>query len=229
MFVEAVRKVNQAVFPIFRQEFIAENQISTGVAGTGFFVSPEGHFISVAHVFDISNPQVTYDYKGLLPDSVHNPALQITEIARDNEHDLFLGKVDLSTPVFLTLTPSLAEVGKTVCITGYPLAQISVNQQGGLELGGVRRYLQPSFVLDRANMHMNGVTHDGFLVRDIGLFGMSGGPVFDTAGDVWGMQASVTDPRVSTNGVRTLSVENTLAIRSNLILDFIRETHLPVF
>ena len=65
--------------------------------------------------------------------------------------------------------------------------------------------------------------HDGFLVRDVGLFGMSGGPVFDTRGVVVGMQGSVTPPRVSTHSSgRSISVENALAIRSNLILDLLK-------
>lgn len=65
-------------------------------------------------------------------------------------------------------------------------------------------------------------THDGFLVRDIGLFGMSGGPVFDTNATILGIQGSVTAPRVSTNGIRQISVENAAVIRSNLILEFLK-------
>jgi hypothetical protein len=67
------------------------------------------------------------------------------------------------------------------------LATIATNSEGQLELGGVRRYFQPSFVLDSITADMdNGAglirKHDEFLVRDFGLFGMSGGPAFDAGG-----------------------------------------------
>ena len=65
--------------------------------------------------------------------------------------------------------------------------------------------------------------HDGFFVRDVGLFGMSGGPVFDANGVVVGMQAAVTNPRESKNADgRTIVVENAIIIRSDLILDLLK-------
>jgi S1-C subfamily serine protease len=69
--------------------------------------------------------------------------------------------------------------------------------------------------------------HDGFLVRDFGLFGMSGGPVFDKAGTVIGMQGSVTAPRVSEGaGGRKITVENAAVIRSGLILELLEKNHI---
>ena len=50
---------------------------------------------------------------------------------------------------------------------------------------------------------------------------MSGGPVTDVRGNVVGMQASVTDPRESTNGTRTITVQNALAISGNKIREFL--------
>jgi S1-C subfamily serine protease len=62
----------------------------------------------------------------------------------------------------------------------------------------------------------------GFLARDVGLFGMSGGPVVDPDGYVVGVQAAVTDRRVSTNpDGREISVENALAIGSDVLADFL--------
>ena len=164
---------------------------------------------------------------GRLPDNLQNPPLEISEICRDDDADIYIGRVNLRTPGYFYLSKVIPSIGKSVCVSGYPLAQITRNQQGGLELGGVRRYFQPTFVLDKAVMNISSGQnrirkHDGFLVRDVGLFGMSGGPVFDTKGVVIGMQGSVTQPRVSKNAQRTISVENALAIRSSLIVQLLK-------
>ena len=165
-----------------------------------------------------------------MPDNLQNPPLEITEVCQDDDADVYVGRVDLKTPTYFHLSKNIPNIGRSVCVSGYPLAQITTNQQGGLEFGGVRRYFQPTFILDKAVINSIGPNrtrkHDGFLVRDVGLFGMSGGPVFNRRGVVVGMQGSVTQPRVSTNGGGTISVENALAIRSNLILDILRQNNI---
>jgi len=142
-------------------------------------------------------------------------------------------KVDFKNSDFVHLLKQIPDIGLSVCVSGYPLAVITANSQGGLELGGVRRYFQPSFVLDKCKVNCdNGAgkkrTHDGFLVRDFGLFGMSGGPIVDKKGVVVGMQGSVTQPRVSSNGQRAITVENAIAIRSNLIIDFLAKNKIDI-
>jgi hypothetical protein len=47
---------------------------------------------------------------------------------------------------------------------------------------------------------------------------MSGGPVFGTDGKIMGMQASVTDPRVSTNGTQTITVQNAMVVSAEKII-----------
>ena len=177
-----------------------------------------------------ANAQTKYFYFGLLPENPENPQLEISELGRNDTNDIYIGKIDKKTPNYLGFSTKLVDIGRTVCIGGYPLATIVANPQGGIDVAGVRRYYQPSFVLDYGKMIATNPagtarTHDGFLVRDFGLFGMSGGPVFDTRGVVLGVQASVTDPRqsISGDGKRTISVENAMAIRSNLIFDFIKD------
>ena len=50
-------------------------------------------------------------------------------------------------------------------------------------------------VLDRTVFAVeNNRLHDGFMMTEFSLFGMSGGPVVNVLGDVVGMQASVTHP-----------------------------------
>ena len=233
MFVQAISAVNKAMFPIFRIDTLpAQNQTTICVKGTGFFIDSTGTFISVAHIFDNPTAQTQFGFCGFLPEHVVNPFELVQELARDDQNDIFIGKIDINTPEFLTLSEEAPAIGKTVCISGYPLPNISVNAQGGFDLSGVRRYFQPSFVLDKAIVSCDngqGIqrTHNGFLVRDFGLFGMSGGPVFDLEGILVGMQASVTSPRVSTNGKRSITVENAQAINAVLIREVLDTKNIP--
>ena len=225
MMVKAVREIKKGMFPIFRRISMGP-QVGLGVAGSGFFVSNDGVFVTTAHIFDGADAQTQFIYYGRLPENLQNPPLQIQELARDNNNDIYIGRIALANTDFLRFSNVVAEVGQTVCIAGYPLARITLNAQGGFELSGVRRYFQPSFILDHGEANADngqGVirTHRGFLIRDFGLFGMSGGPVVDIEGRIIGMQASVTDPRESTNGTRTITVENALAINNNRIVEML--------
>src|SRR3989344_1355743 len=154
MFVKSIKLVKKAIFPIFRFETLGNNQFKVGVVGAGFFINSNGIFVTVAHVFDDTNKNVSFKYWGILPDKIHNPNLNIVEIVRDNNLDIFIGKIDIKTRNYLHFQKKIPDIGKSVCIAGYPLAAITDNQQGGLELGGVRRYFQPTFVLDRAVRHV---------------------------------------------------------------------------
>ncbi len=230
MFVKAVKKSKGAMFPIFRWQQQG-NQANVGVAGTGFFINSGGYFVSAAHVFDNANQDTKFIFWGRLPEQLQNPNLPIQEVARNDEFDIFIGKISIKSPTYFYLSRNTPEEGRSICISGYPLAQLSKNPQGGLELGGVRRYFQPSFVLDKLVINSDNGTgkirkHDGFLIRDIGLFGMSGGPVFDRGGIVLGMQASVMKPRESKNANRTISVENAVAIRAGKIVELLKKKRI---
>ena len=146
MFAKAIQKIEKAMFPIFLTEQVAPNQIKVAVVGTGFFINSDGGFVSVAHVFDNRTPQSKYVFWGYLPNNLQNPPLEITEVSRDDSNDIFFGQVQIKTPHFVSFSKKLAPIGRSVCIAGYPLATITNNSQGGLELGGVRRYFQPSFI-----------------------------------------------------------------------------------
>jgi len=233
MFVEAIKKIAKTMFPIFFVEEIGHGQTTLGICGTGFFINEEGVFASVAHIFDSKTEKTKYVFSGFLPDNVINPPLEIQELCRDDEHDIFIGKVNMKTPDSLTISDKMPEIGKTICIAGYPLAEITLNNAGGFELSGVRRYYQPSFVLDYTSINIDngkGIirTHQGFLVRDFGLYGMSGGPVFDVNGKIYGIQGSVTRPRISTNGTDSISVQNAVAIKTDLVLALLESNDIKL-
>jgi serine protease Do len=224
MFVASVEALQRSMFPVFTFKAAANNQTNVGVAGTAFFVNADGYFVTAAHV--MADPAATYQYLGRLPEDLASPSRVLVEVARDAGADLLVGRVDVDHHEFAHILKAQVPLGRSVMIAGYPLPTITTNAAGGLEVGGVRRYFQPTFVLDRATATTNTpagvVTHVGFLARDVGLFGMSGGPVVDPDGYVVGVQAAVTDRRVSTNpDGREISVENALAIGSDVLADFL--------
>lgn len=234
MFVKAISKIQNSIFPIFRTKKISANSTQIGVVGTGFFVDSSGTFVTVAHIFDEKDSDTQFLYFGRVPDEVLNPQLPIRKIAVDDNNDIFIGKIELRETKPTMLSSTVPQIGRSVCISGYPLAQIVPNTLGGIDVGGVRRYFQPTFTLDKVKAQSGDGkgklrTHDGILVRDFGLFGMSGGPVFDLDGCVVGMQASVTQPRISDNGAgRKITVENAVAIRSSLIIEVLKSNGLRV-
>jgi len=232
MFAHSISQVSGAMFPIIRITQSAPNQVTLGASGTGFFINSIGGFVTTAHIFDNPPANTKFIYPGLLPDQVINPQPEIQEITRDNANDIYVGQIKRKTPKYLRLSAKLSPVGRTVCIGGYPMPVITVNPQGGFDLGQVRRYYQPSFILDRAtcNNVSQGIarTHEGYFIRDMGLFGMSGGPVFDTSGTVIGMQGSVTNPRESSNGTDKIVVRNAVVIRSDLILRLLKSQGVKI-
>ena len=58
--------------------------------------------------------------------------------------------------------------------------------------------------------------HDGYLVRDMGYFGMSGGPAFDIYGKILGMQGSISH-RINASGNVSIPVQNAVIIKNDVI------------
>ena len=208
MFADAVAKLTASIFPIFYAYERQEGPI-IGVSGTGFFVDDSGLFVTVDHSMNCAPAGSTYYYYGNLPDQLSRPALEIERIASDPGRDLFLGKVARGHVQAVEFSGEAVRPGESVCLSGYPMAEVSLRAEGGL-VANVRRYWQPTFVIDATQAVVDGRTYDGYLVGHRCFSGMSGGPVFDVAGKVRGMAvATLTraepelqgDPTVVRNGI----------------------------
>jgi len=208
VFADAIASISESIFPIFFVQESADGPIM-GVCGTGFFVDDRGLFVTADHFMTPAPDGCTHYFYGNVPDNVLQPALEIERIANDPQRDLFLGRVErgYSRPVASSLEPLRA--GDMVCLSGYPMALVASNPRGGFT-GNVRRYWQPTFVIDATRTQIGDRVYDGHILQHACLPGMSGGPVFDVHGTVRGMgmatlTRSIPDPvgppTVVTNGI----------------------------
>lgn len=214
MFTAALKSVTLAMFPVFYTRPADEGKLEISVQGAAFFIDSRGTFITCAHVVprDLRGGEI--QYRGRPPEFAHNPTMVARELFRDDAKDIYVGRVEIQSPGHLLLGPA-PDIGRSVCIAGYPLPDLQVGPNGTIMLGRVRRYFQPTFVIDLVRLQDSklAIDYDALLMRDFGLFGMSGGPVVDVDGQVVGMQSAVMPPRVSIGGNgRRLTVENGIAI-----------------
>jgi S1-C subfamily serine protease len=223
MYADAVAKLSESIFPIFYVD--AQSDIA-GVCGTGFFVGDGGLFLTSDHVMASPPPGSTLYYYGKTPDQVCDPA-EFEHVASDPTRDLYLGRVarDDLQPVEVSNVP--VRPGDSVCLSGYPMAVLDISPQTGL-VGNVRRYWQPTFVIDATQTVIDGRTYDGYIVQHACFSGMSGGPVFDLEGKVRGMAAATltrTIPAVP--GESPTVVQNGIVIDVEHIRGFLEASRSP--
>ncbi len=224
MFADGVAKVTAAIFPIFFA-YERDDGPVIGVSGTGFFIDDSGLFVTVDHSMNCAPAGSTYYYYGRLPDQVIRPALEIERVASDPGRDLFLGRVRHGDVRAMELTVEAVRTGDSVCLSGYPMAEVSINAERSL-VAKVRRYWQPTFVLDATQAVVDGRVYDGYLVGHPCFSGMSGGPVFDVEGKVRGMAvATLTRSEPELRGDLTV-VRNGIVVDAEHIRAFV-EQHRP--
>jgi S1-C subfamily serine protease len=208
MFADAVAKLAASIFPIFYAYERADGPV-IGVSGTGFFVDDSGLFVTVDHSMNCAPAGSGYYYYGNLPDELLQPPLEIERIASDPGHDLYLGRVERDSLRAVDLSSGAVRPGDSVCLSGYPMAEVSINAEGRF-VANVRRYWQPTFVIDATQAVVDDRVYDGYIVGHPCFSGMSGAPVFDVEGRVRGMAvATLTrtepelegDPAVVRNGI----------------------------
>ena len=211
MFADAVATLTASIFPIFYAYENADGPIIS-VSGTGFFVDDNGLFVTGDHIMNCAPAGAEYYYFGNLPDELIQPPLEIERVASDPGRDLFLGRVRRDHLRAVELSSQAVRPGDLVCLSGYPMAEVSVNAGGGFVVN-VRRYWQPTFVVDATQAVVGDRVYDGYLVGHPCFSGMSGGPVFDVEGKVRGMAAAtVNRPEPELNGDSTV-------VKNGIVLD----------
>jgi S1-C subfamily serine protease len=220
MFADAVARITESIFPIF---YVQAESETVGVCGTGFFIDDGGLFLTSEHVMASPPAGSTLYFYGKTPDSVC-AAVQFEHIASDPARDLYLGRVarDYLPPVELCDDP--ARPGSSVCLGGYPLAVLAVDAQAGL-VGNVRRYWQPTFVIDATETVVDGRTYEGYIVQHACFPGMSGGPVFDMQGKLRGMAGATLSRTIpAAPGEPPTVVSNAVVIDVEHIRGFLATT-----
>lgn len=208
MFADAVARLAASIFPVF-YAYEKNDELVVSVSGTGFFVDDTGLFVTGDHIMNCAPAGAQYYYFGNLPDEMLQPPLEIERVASDPGRDLFLGRVRREGLRAAELAGEAVRPGDAVCLSGYPMAEVSATADGGF-VANVRRYWQPTFVLDVTQAVVGHRVFDGYLVGHPCLSGMSGAPVFDVEGRVRGMAAATVtrteptldgDPIVVRNGI----------------------------
>jgi len=221
MFADAVATLAASIFPIFYAYENADGPIIS-VSGTGFFVDDDGLFVTVDHSMNCAPAGARYFYYGNLPDELIQPPLEIERVASDPGRDLYLGRVRRDQLRAVEFSSEAVRPGDSVCLAGYPMAEVSVNAEGGF-VANVRRYWQPTFVIDATQAVVGHRVYDGYIVGHPCFSGMSGGPVFDVEGKVRGMAAAtVTRTEPELDGDSTV-VKNGIVLDREHIRAFIEQ------
>lgn len=165
-------------------------------------------------------PGSTAYYYGRTPDEVCEP-VEFEPVASDAAHDLYVGRVAAADAQPAEVSDEPVRPGDSVCLSGYPLAVVDVSAEGGL-VGNVRRYWQPTFVIDATETVVEGRTYDGYIVEHACFPGMSGGPVFDVEGRLRGMAgATLTRTIPAAPGESPTVVRNAIVIDAEHIRGFL--------
>ncbi len=210
MFADAVARITESIFPVF---YIRAESDLAGVCGTGFFVGDSGLFLTSEHVMAAPPPGSTMYFYGKTPDQICDPAVELEPVTSDPGRDLYLGRVarEYLQPVELSDEP--LRPGDSVCLSGYPMASVEISAEAGL-VGNVRRYWQPTFVIDEIETVIAGRTYEGYIVQHPCFSGMSGGPVFDMEGKVRGLAAATL-----TRTIPAVPGENPTVVSNAIVID----------
>lgn len=217
MYEEAIIRISKSIFPVFYKLQI--NGITTvGISGTAFFINDEGHFITSTQTAEDVPAGAKLLYAGNLPHTSLDHPLEIEEVHRNQLKFIYIGKVPKSHLPGLRFTKQLSGPGKSVCLSGYPLAELIINPDESVNLSNVRQYWKPTIVIDSIEAAINHGTQAGFITEHSSLRGMTGGPAFDTEGTVCGIDITtylreIPEPNGGKTYVRNGVIIGTIKIR----------------
>ena len=162
--------------------------VQTAASGTGFFITEDGyvltnyHVISTAHQYGYAVSVLTYD----------GTTYQATIVGVDEDNDIALLKIDATgvTPVTFGDSDSMS-VGDTVYAVGNPLGELEFTMTSGM-ISALDRTITTS---DGTDSGINMFQIDAAVNA-----GNSGGPVYNTSGQVIG----IVTAKYSSSGVEGL-------------------------
>lgn len=220
MYQKAFKKIKNSIFPIFYQAKKG-NLINIGVSGTGFFINDNGLFLTAHHV--ISNIPLGSKvlYAGNVPYNNIQP-IPFREVFVDFERDIFIGHISENNLSPVSLSYDKTEIGTTVCLCGYPLAQIKLAKDKSVDINNVRQYWQPTYAIDHSKIKLSGRLYEGFITQHASLSGMSGGPVFDIQGNVLGFDVASSTRKLKNPNNEEMNIVNGIVTSINSVQDIVK-------
>lgn len=182
---------------------------TVGFSGTGFVVSPSGHIVTNNHVID----GCIGDIKGNLTGEA---AMVLRMVSRDETNDLALLQAPATATFrdFARIRDRPIRSGDSIVAIGFPLhglltSDFTVTSGIVSSLSGIlndTRHLQISAAIQPGN---------------------SGGPLFDTSGQVVGVVDSKLDPRFAIKVSGQLPENINFAIKTGALRDFLDNSVVP--
>ena len=171
----------------------------TNLAGSGFFVSSDGHIVTNSHVIGKCSSMIMRDSSG----TMRSAAL----LSRDTASDLALLKVSGQSFVAANLRAGV-RTGEEVAAFGFPLAGILATS-GNFTTGNVSAL---------AGLHDNAAL---LQVSTPVQPGNSGGPLVDRAGNVVGVIVSKLDTLKVASVTDDVTQNVNFAIKTSVVMNFL--------
>lgn len=171
----------------------------SATVGTGFFVSPEGHLITNAHVVEGCNaPKVT---TGLAT----RVAARVLD--RDALNDLALIKGDLKPAAPASLRAGV-KIGEAIATFGYPLVGL-LSSRGNFTMGNISA--------------ITGIGDDSRFLQITAPVqqGSSGGPMLDQAGNVVGVVVGKLDALEIAAATKDVPQNVNFALKTSMLMNFL--------
>jgi len=176
---------------------------SSAVSGSGFIISTDGYILTNNHVIEYA-AQYGYDLTVMLHDGTTYKA---SIVGYEEDNDVAVIKIDAEglSPVVIG-DSSAMKVGETVYTVGNPLGELAYTMTGGMVSA-----------LDRTIVADDSTSIDMFQIDAAVNAGNSGGPVYNSKGEVIG----IVTAKYSDSGVEGLGfaipINDAMDIASQLI------------
>jgi 2-alkenal reductase len=182
--VEVVKRVSPAVVTVINRQVVGDETADpqSAGAGTGFIIDDDGHIVTNAHV--VANGE---DFVVILADGEDREAKLV---GADEISDLAVLDMEGDVPATVPLGDSDAlQVGQTVLAIGSPLGAFTNTVTQGIVSALGRSGDTLTSLGANAQYYTNLIQHDAAISP-----GNSGGPLFNLAGEVVGVNTlGVTD------------------------------------